>query len=209
MTNGSDGGMIGPERGGGRGDAHGELLRVAVVAHRLDLDRAEPRRVGDRRAGHAGEDHRADDVDVAEAALHPADQRQREVVDAVGDAGVVHQVAGEDEERHGEQREAVDAADHPVDDDHRRRGAGQPDVDERGARHRDGDRDAGHHQREEHREQRARQLAPPETRCARRPPRGPRGLGAARRPRDARPMQRPGTVIRWSPRSRARAARAC
>ena len=97
----------------------------------------------------------ADDVDVAEPALHPADQRQREVVDAVGDAGVVHQVAGEDEERHREQREAVDAADHPVHDHHRRRAPGQPDVDERRARHRDGDRDAGHHQREEHAEQRA------------------------------------------------------
>jgi hypothetical protein len=120
-----------------------------VVAHRLDLDRAKARRIGDRRARHAGEDHRADDVDVTEAALHPSDQRQCEVVDAVGDPRVVHQVAGQDEERDREQREAVEPADHPVHDYHRRRAAGQQDVDERRARHRDGDRDPGHHQDEE------------------------------------------------------------
>jgi hypothetical protein len=38
--------------------------------------------------------------------FHPADERQREVVDAVRDAGVVHQIAGEDEERHREQTES-------------------------------------------------------------------------------------------------------
>ena len=47
-----------PERRRRRGHADRELLRVAVVAHRLDLDRAETRGVGDRRARHAGEDHR-------------------------------------------------------------------------------------------------------------------------------------------------------
>ena len=109
-----------PERRRRRRDADREFRRVAVVLHRLDLDRAEAAGVGDRRARHPGEDHAAEHVDVAEAALEPADQRQREVVDAVGDAGRVHQVAGEDEERHGEQREAVDAADHPVHDGQRR-----------------------------------------------------------------------------------------
>ena len=103
-----------PERRGGGGDADRGLDRVAVVLHRLDLDRADAGGIGDRRARHAGEDHRADDVHVGEAALHPADEREREVVDAVGDAGDVHQVAGEDEERHGEQREALDAGDHPL-----------------------------------------------------------------------------------------------
>ena len=110
-----------PQRRRGRGDADRELLRVAVVAHRLDLDRAEPRGVRDRRAGQPREDDAADDVHMAQAAFHPADEPEREVIDAVGDAGRVHQVAGEDEERHGQQREAVDAADHPVHDRHRRR----------------------------------------------------------------------------------------
>ena len=51
-----------------------------------------------------------------------------EIEDAVGDAGVVHQAAGEDEERHCEQREAVDAVDHAVHhDDGREAGFREPD----------------------------------------------------------------------------------
>ncbi len=168
-----------PERRRRGGHANREFLGVPVVAHRLDLDRAEARRVGDRRSGHASEDHGPDDVHVTEPALHPADQRQREVVDPVRDAGVVHQVAGEDEERHGEQREAVEAADHPVDDHHRRRASRQPDVDQRCARHRDGDRNAGHHQREERGEERPRH-AKRGRRAAPRP-RGPLGGRRAQR----------------------------
>ena len=137
------------ERRRRRGDADRELGRVAVLLHRLDLDRAEPGGVGDRGAAHAGEDHRADDVDVAEPALHPADQSKREVVDAGRDAGVVHQVAGEDEERHGEQREAVDAAHHPVDDDEGRQVAREQDVGERSACHGDGHRQPAAHEEQE------------------------------------------------------------
>ncbi|MGY4439628.1 hypothetical protein ACVW04_002410 [Bradyrhizobium sp. LM2.3] len=65
-----------------------------MVLHRLDLDGAEAGGIRDRGAGHAGEDHRADDVDVAETAAHPADQRNGELVDAPGDAGDVHEIAG-------------------------------------------------------------------------------------------------------------------
>ena len=50
----------------------------------------------------------------AEPALHPADKRDGEGIDAARDAGDVHQVAGEDEEGHGEQREALDAGDHAL-----------------------------------------------------------------------------------------------
>ena len=118
--------MIGPERGGGRGDADRKLGASSHGPHRLDLDGAEARGIGDRGAGHAGKDHRADDVDVAEAAAHPADQRDREIVDAAGDAGDVHQVAGEDEERHREQRKALDAGDHALRQRHVGRRAGRP-----------------------------------------------------------------------------------
>ena len=137
---------------GRRRHADGEADVVSLVAHRLDLDRAEARRVGDRSARHAGEDYRADDVDVAETALQPTDQCEREIVDAVGDAGVVHQIAGENEERHGEERKAVDAADHAMHDDERRHVAGQQDVDESRSRHGDGH---GHARR--HHGQKARQ----------------------------------------------------
>ena len=64
--------MIGPSVDGGRGDADREFGVVAVILHRLDLDGAEAGGIGDRGARHAGEDHRADDVDVREPAAHPA-----------------------------------------------------------------------------------------------------------------------------------------
>jgi hypothetical protein len=79
-----------------RRHANREAEVVALILHRLDLDRPESCRVGDRRTRHAGEDDRADDVHMPEATLEPPDQRQC-VVDAVGDAGVIHQVAGHDE----------------------------------------------------------------------------------------------------------------
>ena len=46
------------------------------------------------------------DADVAEAAAHPAEQREREVEEAVRDARVVGDAAEQDEQRDGEQREA-------------------------------------------------------------------------------------------------------
>ena len=136
-----------------RRHADREAKVVALILHRLDLDRAKPRRVGDRRTRHAGEDDRADDVHMPEAALEPSDQRQREVVDAVGDAGVIHEIAGHDEKRHREQRKTVDAADHAVNDDERRQIARHDDVDQHRPRHRDGHRHAGGHGREEGPEQ--------------------------------------------------------
>ncbi len=132
-----------PERRGCGGDADGELGRVAVILHRLDLDRAETGGIRDRGARHAGEDHRADDVHVREPAAHPARERHREIVDAVGDAGRVHQVAGEDEERHREQRKRVDAACHAMQDHEVRQTCDEMRVDERRARERDENRHAG------------------------------------------------------------------
>jgi hypothetical protein len=76
-----------------------------VVAHGLDLDVAEAPRVRHGRPGHAGEDHRADDVHVAEAAFEPAYHGQGEVIDPVGDPRGVHQAPRHDEEGDGEKRE--------------------------------------------------------------------------------------------------------
>ena len=138
-----------PEGGRGCGDAYGELGRVAVVLHRLDLDRAKPGRVRDRRAGHARKDHGADDVHVREPPLHPADKRNREAIDAARDTGDVHEVAGENEEGHREQREAFDAGDHPLGQNHVRGGAARQEVDQRRDGHRQGDRQAEDQQDQE------------------------------------------------------------
>ena len=59
--------MIGPSVADARRDADREAEVVALILHGLDLDRSQTRGVGDRGAGHAGEDHRADDVDVRPA----------------------------------------------------------------------------------------------------------------------------------------------
>ena len=152
--------MIGPEGGRGGRDADRELGLVAMVLHGLDLDGAEAGGVGDRRARHAREDHRADDVDVPEPAAHPAGERHGEVVDAVGDAGRVHEVAGEDEERHGQQREAVDAAGHAVQDDEVGDARDEVRVEERGAGERDEHGHAGDQHGEEDEDQECHGRAP-------------------------------------------------
>ena len=103
-----------PDGGRRRRDADREARIVARVAHRLDLDRPEPARVGHRGATHAREDDGGADVHLAQAPRHPADERAREAEDALGDAGGVHQVAREDEERHRQQREAVHPVHHAV-----------------------------------------------------------------------------------------------
>ena len=86
-----------------------------MVLHGLDLDGAQACRIGNGGAAHAREDHRADHVDMTQTTFEPAHQGQCVVVDAVGDARVVHQVTGQDEEGHGQQRKAVNARDHAVD----------------------------------------------------------------------------------------------
>ncbi len=126
-----------PERGGRRGDADREFGVVAVVLHRLDFDGAETGGVRDRGAGHAGEDHRAEDVHMGETAAHPAAGRHREIIDAVGDPGRIHQIAGEDEERHRQQRKTVEAAGHAVQDHEVGNARDEVGVEQRRARQRD------------------------------------------------------------------------
>ena len=130
-------------------DAHRKLRVVAMVFHGLDLNGAQARRVGNGGAAHAGKNHRANHIDMAQPTLEPADQGQRVVVNPVGDARVVHQVAGQNEKGHRQQRKAVDAADHAVNHHKRRVVAGPQDVKKRRARHGNGHRHATRHQDEE------------------------------------------------------------
>ena len=131
-----------------------------MVFHRLDLDRADAGGIGKRCTRHAGENHRADDVHLRETALHPADKRQREGIDAPGDAGDVHEVAGEDEERHREQRKALDASDHALRGNDVGRDAIENEVEQRGNRHRYGDGHADEHQDEKGSDQKKHGLFP-------------------------------------------------
>ena len=82
--------------------------RIAVVArHHVDADAPGAGEVGDRRARHAGEDDALRDVDVAEAAAEAPDQHVAEAQQVVGHLADVHQLGGEQEQRHREQHVAV------------------------------------------------------------------------------------------------------
>ena len=87
-------------------DSQGEGLGVAGPQHRGNLHLAERGRVGDGRPAHPGEPETHADADVAQAPPHPAEERQREVEEPVGDPRVVGDAAQQDEQGHSEQREA-------------------------------------------------------------------------------------------------------
>ena len=95
--------MIGPSVEDAAGHAHRKLGAVAMVLHRLDLDGAKACRVRDRGPRHPSENDRADDVHVRETPARPGCKSNGEIVDAICDAGRIHQVPGENEKRHGEE----------------------------------------------------------------------------------------------------------
>ncbi|MOA02602.1 hypothetical protein D3C78_1220590 [compost metagenome] len=117
-----------------------------MVLHGLDFDGADTGGVGKRRAGHAGKDHRADDVDLCQAAFHPADERDREGVDTSRHPCRVHEITGKDEEGNGQKREALDTCNQALRRDDIRRDIVEHDVEQRGRGHGNGDRQADQHQ---------------------------------------------------------------
>jgi len=185
---------MGAQRCGCRRHAHGEFGGVAVVLHRLDFDGAEPRGISDRGAGHARENHRADDIDVPEAAAHPPHQRDREFVDPPRHARDVHEVAGQDKERHGEQRKALDAGDHALRQRHVGRDAGGENIYQRRYRHGQRDRKADQHQYQKSPKQQQHRVSLPFRRTRRGAP-GWSSPAASSRPRS-------GSSARTSARSR-------
>ncbi len=93
-----------------RGQPGGEAPRVAFLFHGRHQQGAECRSVGRGGPVDPGEEHPGDHVDVAEAAAEVADQGVGQAHQARGHAGMVHQVAGQHEQRDRHQREDVHAA---------------------------------------------------------------------------------------------------
>ena len=91
---------------------------------------------------HRDQDH------VAEAAADMADQHARQCHQPPRDASGLHQFAGEDEERDGEQRKIVDAGKDPARHDAQRRAFDEPQAGERCRPERKRDRDACDDERE-------------------------------------------------------------
>ncbi len=179
---------------GRRGDHRGrELLAVAAASHRRDQDRAQRRRVGDRRAGDLGEKERRPDRHHRQPAADPAEQRRRERDQPARDARRVHDRARQDEQRDRDQREAGRAVVHR-------------------------DRDVGQHrhalrgdQRDDRDDARARSRSECRTGRARAQPRTGRGSASsgspARRSGDqCRPL---GEIARLDGREAARGPDAC
>ena len=85
---------------------------------------------------------------MAQPTFEPTHQGQRIVENPVGNACIVHQVAGQNKEGHRQQRKTVNSADHAVDHHKGRRGVLPKQVDHGGPGHGNGHRDAARHQNE-------------------------------------------------------------
>ena len=96
----------GAARGGG---GRGEGLVIAGLGHLRVHDRADGRGGGGVGAGDGGEEAAGAQGRHAHAAAHPAQNRVGEVHQPLGDAGLVDEVAGQDEERQRQQAEEVEA----------------------------------------------------------------------------------------------------
>ena len=97
-----------------------KVASEALLLHLRDQERADAGGVGRGGARDAGEEHADQDVDVAEPARQMADHGPGEVDQAIGDAGRVHQVGGQQEEGDGQQHEGVVGLEHLAEEQERR-----------------------------------------------------------------------------------------
>ncbi len=106
-----------PDDAAGGDEPRGLGRIVAGLDHHRKQQRGKRGRVGDGRARQRGQDARGEDHDIAEAASYVPHQRERHVDDAFRQAAGVHDLACQQEERGGHQREAVGAGDEVLRDD--------------------------------------------------------------------------------------------
>ena len=97
-----------PDGGGGRADRRRRLRPIAGLLHRADFDRAGPRGIGDRRAAPCR--RRSCSTGCWRGHSRRASQPTSDVAkrdDAVGELRCVQDVAHQDEQRRGDERERV------------------------------------------------------------------------------------------------------
>ena len=110
-----EGGRRGNQQtGGSGGDVGGGGVSRVIAVLLLDGADAAAHSGGCRNggAGQRAEQHIAQDVGLCHRAGNLADKQLREVDQALGNTAIVHDVAGQDEEGHGQQREALHAGVH-------------------------------------------------------------------------------------------------
>ena len=127
-------------RGGGH--QRSRVTRAKSVAlHRRDHHRADGGRVRVGRAGDAGKEQHRDQHHVAETAADVTNQHARQCHQPLRDPSRLHQIAGENEERDGEQRKIIDAGEDAARHDAQRRTLDEPQTCERCRPKRKRDRD--------------------------------------------------------------------
>ncbi len=130
---------------------------IAIVLHHPDHDRAGAGGIGERGPADAREEGDRQDVGVPEPAAKATDELRGEPEQDVRERAARHQFRGQDEERHGHQREHVDAAEQVFRQRDRRQAADADRRERRAAereRHRHAEckeHDAGDEQRCDHR----------------------------------------------------------
>ena len=122
-----------------RGDqAYREALAVTVLGEGGKKQAADRNHGADRGVRHGAKQFRRRHSRHGKRPAYAADDRHHPVDDAIGDAAAAHDLAGQDEERHRQQRKVVEAAEHiglddlqrHVSDEQNRRRRGQDQHDE-------------------------------------------------------------------------------
>ena len=132
--------------GRGGDDGAGPGAAVAALLHAGDHHGTDGRGIRVGGAGDAGKQHHRQHDHIAQAALDVADHGGGEDDQAAGDAAGFHQLPGQDEERDGEEGEAVDGAEGAAGDDVEWHALHQPQPDGGATAKREAD---GHGQRHE------------------------------------------------------------
>ena len=138
-------------RAAGGDQAERERPAVAVLDE-IAVERLAGRRHGRRaRAGNGAEDRRSADRGQAEVAAHPPQRASAPDDEPAGDAAAAHQLAGEDEEGHRQERVVLDPAVHDLMDHQGRHVHGRQDG--QAARRQQDDVDREAEREERHRQE--------------------------------------------------------
>ena len=144
--------------GRSRSERHGEVGVVVFLFHHRDHDGPDGGRVGGRRTRNVAEQETRHAVDHGQAAADHADKELGQIDQPYGETAFTHDMAGQNEEGNGQQREGVQPLDHLLTDGGQRqvhhrcgdnRGCGQHERDRKAQQEqtdkRDAQQDQGQH----------------------------------------------------------------
>ena len=98
----------------GRGDVDGEIPRIALLAHDRRQRRSHRRNARHGRTRDRAEHHAGEHAHLPQSASGPAQHGFRQTHQLGRDTRLVHEFAGKNKERNGEQRKHVDTGRHAL-----------------------------------------------------------------------------------------------